>query len=193
MGITSIILLVLVCLFGMFIYGLILLVRKRWKLGVILIAPPILVGIIIIIGVIFFTHTTNPDSLNLSIKTKPNDTYHLSGKWKERIDYYSFGTDFVAICTKNNKKVHMIDYIKGDWKPNYYNFGIDIPNQIKRDTNLPEGCVPQLFDISVQKEFSMTFQVENQLEHEPLTLYYVHVREEPMSSAEYWVKPIRYQ
>ncbi|HYK73113.1 MAG TPA: hypothetical protein VEV44_08320, partial [Pseudoneobacillus sp.] len=78
MGISFIILFLLVCLFSMFIYGGILLVKKRWKRGVVLIAPPILAGIAIIIGFFYFTHTTNPDSLDLSLHTKSNDTYQLS-------------------------------------------------------------------------------------------------------------------
>lgn len=155
---------------------------------------PVLIVLFFIGGFLYLSHNTNPKSLNFSIEQEASPDYHynLSGKWNERIDYYSFGTDFVAICTKDNKKVKMTKYNKGDWKPNYYNFGTDIPYQIRKNANISESCVPQLFDIKVQKDFSMSFQVETQKEKEPVTVYYVHIRMDPMSSPSYWVKKISY-
>ncbi|WP_442596465.1 hypothetical protein [Neobacillus sp. D3-1R] len=187
MGITFFLLIVVIFLVIMLIVGGIMLVKKRWKRGLALISLPVLAGGLVAITYFYFFQPTDADSLKLSVKNKPNDTYELSGKWQERMDYYSYGTDFVAICSKDNIHAEMIDYQKGDWKPNEYRWGEDIPTEISKNFSLPEGCVPQLFDIHVQKEFSMTFHVK-----EPRSLYYVHIKIDPMSSPSYWIKQVQF-
>jgi uncharacterized membrane protein (DUF485 family) len=169
--------------------------RKRWKLGI-AVSTPLLLVVIIVLGCFFYvSHRNNSDSIDLIIKQRPpKDSYYtISGKWKERMDYYSLGWDFVAICTQNNKKVQMLEYIKGDWQSNYHNFGSDIPFQIKTNSKIPNGCVPQLFDLKMQKEFSFSFNIEKRSEIEPVTLYYIHVRMDPMDSPSYWVKTLPIQ
>lgn len=195
MGISIIVLLIVIVFFSMFFNGVILVARKRWKLAMVFMTPPILIGLLIIGAILYVSHTTNPNSIVVSIEqdSTQDHRYYLSGKWKERIDYYSYGTDFIAVCTKENKKVEMIDYVKGDWKPNYYSFGSNIPYQIKRNTDMPQGCKPQLFDIKVQKEFLLTFKIENQVWREPIEAYYVHVRIDPMDSPTFWVKSISFE
>ncbi|HLO12954.1 MAG TPA: hypothetical protein VK190_12170, partial [Pseudoneobacillus sp.] len=109
MGLSVIIFPVLVLFLSMFVFGVILLVRKRRKLGTAMLSLPVLIVLFFIGGFLYLSHNTNPKSLNFSIEQEASPDYHynLSGKWNERIDYYSFGTDFVAICTKDNKKVKM--------------------------------------------------------------------------------------
>ncbi|GMB08348.1 hypothetical protein [Thermolongibacillus altinsuensis] len=166
-----------------------LLWSKRRVLSLILFTP--LLTILALSGYVAYQswyHTT-PDSLHLSVH-KENETYVVKGKWKDRLDWYRFHSDFLVFYVSNNEK---ISNVKRERSKYYEDMDVellhgDIAYWIEEHSH-PKG-EPQIFDIQTDKQFQFSFVLPDDVKPSNVKLYYVHAREEPMDALEYWIKNV---
>ncbi|MBY6038227.1 hypothetical protein KUV80_16320 [Fictibacillus nanhaiensis] len=162
--------------------------RKRIR-SFLFFSPLILVAVFA--GYFFFqsSYHTTPDSLQVSVD-KENNTYEVTGTWKDRLDFYRFPSDFLVFYVPNNEKVlnvnrdRMKDYKEADWS--YLNH--EVRDWVERES--PNKWEPQIFDLKTDEQFSFSFILPENVKPNDVTLYYAHTREEPMDALAFWLKRI---
>lgn len=166
--------------------------RKKSKILSLLLISPIII-ILCLIGFVVYNswYYTSPDSITMSVENE-KQTYILNGEWVKPLDFYRFSTDFIVFYIPNNTKLSNVirntyqDYSEMDYKDletNIQQYLIEVGAP-----NLPA----QIFDIEASKKFQFRFDLPTNLKREDITAYYVHIREEPMDSLEFWYKEIEF-
>lgn len=171
-----------------FVWGIFLLYRRRWVSGGITVGLPVLV-VISVVGLYQWAfYESTPSALDLTVQEEGGN-FVIQGKWNTRLEPYQFGTDFLVFYTPGDELIEPIQYNKGDWQPNYWNFQEDILEVVKDRAPLDRKA--QLFDIKSEEEFEFRFRVSKRVPLHQLQIRYVHVHSAPMSSFTYWVKEVQ--
>ncbi|WP_419880941.1 hypothetical protein ACN6MY_15145 [Peribacillus sp. B-H-3] len=71
-----------------------------------------------------------------------------------------------------------------DWK------GLEESVRKRINKENPPKLSPQIFDVKTSKKFSFSFVLSKNVSQKDIKIYYVHTREEPMDSLEFWIKEI---
>lgn len=174
------------------VLGLLVLAVKVWKkskiLSLVLTVPFLLVFFFIGYVVYNSWYHTTPDSLKVNVQ-KEKQRYTLSGVWVKPLDAYRFVTDYIVIYVPYNTEVSNVK------RNRYKNYNDDevleeaARNSIKDE--ISSDLHPYIFDIEATKEFTVSFELPENLNTKDIKVFYVHIREEPMSSLEFWFKKIR--
>lgn len=175
------------------IIGLLALGVSFWrtqKIVSLLVLTPVFV-VLLFAGYVLYNswyHTT-PDSLDFTVQ-KEGQSFTVTGVWKKNLDAYRFPSDFIVFYVPNDEE---IADVKRDRVEDYEEMDRgyleeSIQESIKKE-NPPES-VPQIFDIETAKEFSFSFVLPENVKPNDVTMYYVHMREEPMDALEFWFKKI---
>ena len=175
------------------VFGLIILAVSIWKksrfLSICLTVPVFFV--LFIIGYVVFNswyHTTS-ESLEISVE-REKQRYSLSGVWVKPMDNYRFVTDYIVFYVPDNIKLSNVkrnrykDYNEMDYK------GLEAAVHKSLNEIDPPKLQPQFFDIETTKEFRISFDFPENINPSDIKVYYVHIREEPMDSLEFWFKEI---
>lgn len=171
-----------------FVWGIFLLYRRRWVSGGITVGLPVLV-IVSIIG--FFQwafYESDPSAVEITVQEE-GDHFVIHGEWNTRLEPYQFGTDFLVFYTPGDEPIEPIEYNKGDWQPNYWNFSEGI-QEVVQDSAPPDRKA-QLFDIKAEEEFRFRFRVSGGIALNQIQIRYVHVHSAPMSSLGFWTKEVQ--
>ncbi|MTI70578.1 MAG: hypothetical protein FH751_10050 [Firmicutes bacterium] len=112
MEVKVIILFFILFLIGLFIIGLFKF-KSNKKTAMILIYIPTLIFIVSIGLFLMLSHQTTVDSIQLEVEGE-NGKYTLKGKWLEKYDYYSYGTDILVFYAPDNQKIPVV--VKEDMK-----------------------------------------------------------------------------
>ncbi|WP_134703469.1 hypothetical protein [Ammoniphilus sp. YIM 78166] len=171
-----------------FVWGIFLLYRRRWVSGGITVGLPIL-AVVSVMGLYQWAfYESDPSAVDLTVQ-EDGDEFIIQGKWNTRLEPYQFGTDFLVFYTPSDEPVEPIQYNKGEWQPNYWNFQEEIVAAVKESAPLDRKA--QLFDIKAEEEFQFRFRVNERTPLDLVQIRYVHVHSAPMSSFTYWVKEVQ--
>lgn len=170
-----------------------LLWRKRRIVSLMLFIPllTVLLTVLVFGGYIMYQswyHTT-PDSLQLSVR-KEHEMYVVEGSWKDPLDAYRFPSDFLVFYVPNNEK---ITNVKRQRFKDYKEMDSTFIQEQVIDWIEEKPCLkwkPQIFDLQTDKQFQFSFVLPDNVKPSDVKLYYVHTREEPMDSLEFWFKNI---
>jgi energy-coupling factor transporter transmembrane protein EcfT len=176
------------------VFGLLVLAVKVWKKSKILslgLTVPFFL-VLFFIGYVVYNswyHTT-PDSLKVTVQ-KEKQRYTFSGVWVKQLDKYRFVTDYIVIYVPYNTEV---SNVKRNRYKNYNEMNDGELEAAARNSiqdEISSELHPYIFDIEATKEFTVSFDLPENLNPKDIKAYYVHIREEPMSSLEFWFKKIR--
>ncbi|MEH6953224.1 hypothetical protein [Neobacillus drentensis] len=176
------------------IFGLLVLAVKVWKKSKILslgLTVPVFL-VLFFIGYVVYNswyHTT-PDSLKVTVQ-KEKQRYTISGVWVKPLDAYRFVTDYIVLYVPNNT---MVSNIKRNRYKNYNEIdvaGLETAAQNYIKAEISSELHPYIFDIETTKDFTVSFDLSENLNPKDIEAYYIHIREEPMDSLEFWFKKIR--
>jgi hypothetical protein len=164
---------------------------KKYRVLSLIIFGSLLTIFLFCIGYVAYQlkYQTTPDSLHFSVH-KENETYVVKGKWKDRLDWYRFPSDFLVFYVPNNEKISNVKrkrskyYEEMDMKLLHE----DVAHWVEKHSHLKGK--PQIFDIQTDKQFQFSFVLPRDVKPSDVKLYYVHAREEPMNALEYWIKKI---
>jgi hypothetical protein len=172
----------LTLLFG----GGILYFKKRRRIGILLMAAPFVI-VAGAVGMFYWMfNQSTPDSLDLKV-TYHDCNYVLEGKWKERPDTYSYGTDLLVFYVKDNHEIQVGDY-QGSYAEIHEGILQAAMGVLQESPNYPEGLEPQIFEIKLQRKFTVEFSIPKDLTLEDIVIQYVHIAIPPMDQEFYWIK-----
>lgn len=175
------------------VFGLIIFAVGVWNksrfLSICLTVPVFIV--LFFIGYVVFNswYHTNSESLEITVE-REKQRYSLSGVWVKPMDSYRFVTDYLVFYVPENIKLSNVnrnrykDYNEMDYK------GLEAAVHKRLKEINPPKLQPQFFDIETTKEFHLSFVLPENINPNEIKAYYVHIREEPMDSLEYWFKEI---
>lgn len=176
------------------VFGLLVLAVKVWKKSKILsfgLTVPFFL-ILFFIGYVVYNswYHTAPNSLKVTVQ-KEKHRFTLSGVWVKPLDAYRFVTDYIVLYVPNNT---VVSNVKRNRYKNYNEMDIEgleaaAQNSIKDE--ISSELHPYIFDIETTKDFTVSFDLPENLNSKDIKAYYVHIREEPMDSLEFWFKKIR--
>jgi hypothetical protein len=176
------------------VFGLLVLAVKVWKKSKILslgLTVPVFF-VLFFIGYVVYNswyHTT-PESLKVTVQ-KEKQRFTLSGVWAKPLDAYRFVTDYIVIYVPYNTEV---SNVKRNRYKNYNEMDYEGLEEASRNSikdEISSDLYPHIFDIEATKEFTVSFDLPENLNPKDIKAYYVHIREEPMDSLEFWFKKIR--
>ncbi|MBT2689670.1 hypothetical protein J7I93_15890 [Bacillus sp. ISL-47] len=176
------------------VFGLLVLAVMVWKKSKILslvLSIPVFLVLFFIGDVVFnsWYHTT-PDSLKVTVQNE-NQHYTLSGVWEKPLDSYRFVTDYIVLYAPDDTKVTNVN--RNRYK-NYHEMdkeGLELAVRKYLEDEVSPELDPLIYDIETAKEFAFSFDLPENLDYNDLKVYYVHIREEPMDSLEFWFKEIK--
>ena len=116
--------------------------------------------------------------------------YVVEGSWKDPLDAYRFPSDFLVFYVPNNEKITNVKRQRfKDYKEMDSTF---IQEQVIDWIEEKPGLKwkPQIFDLQTDKQFQFSFVLPDNVKPSNMKLYYVHIREEPRDSLEFWFKNI---
>ncbi|QUH26564.1 hypothetical protein [Serpentinicella alkaliphila] len=135
-------------------------------------------------------YITSPEALDLELIQK-NQEYLVNGRWIKKFERYSYGKDFIAIHLPegtiiSSSSLKNFEIIKEE---DTY-LSEDLNAVIKKNPNYDSSKNITLFMIDLSREFQFTFELNNFLSKNDVTIQYVHVYYPPMDFLRYWVKTI---
>ncbi|MGG3888052.1 hypothetical protein [Metabacillus fastidiosus] len=147
--------------------------------------------LIMLTGYVFYQslYEVTIDSLQLHIDRK-YETFIVKGNWEEGLDEYRFPVAFAAFYVPGNGKISNIkrNNVKNTEEMDWEALNLEVKKILKEEYE--SEWEPQIIDIEPDEQFQFSFTLPENVKPNEVKLYYVHVREKPMDSLEYWLKNI---
>jgi hypothetical protein len=164
--------------------------KKSWKLAIPLLVIPLSI-ILLAVGFEYsIFYKTNPDSLDLRA-IKDDGKIEISWSWKDRIEKYAVGKDYIAVGLPESAVISNTDMTKFKISKGEDSYILKDLNRALGQSSAfnPEKDL-QIFEIPLEEEFNVYIETDPEVSINDITIHYIHVYCPPMDSYMYWVKSI---
>jgi hypothetical protein len=132
--------------------------RRNWKLLALLCAIPLILVLVISSFVYDLFYTSTPDSLEIQA-TQNNQQVNVSWVWKNKLEKYSYGKDYIAISLPKSTKISNTNLKSFEIaKVEDRNLLGDLRSLLERDPNYDSLKELYLFEVKLQKNFQAFFE-----------------------------------
>lgn len=163
-------------------------VKSQRRLALIMFAIPIIsIGLTYnFIANLFYI--TSPDALELQV-TQIEQKIFIEGKWIEKYERYSYGKDYISISLPEGMDIVNSDTPKFEMKSDENNYHYkEMIEVLKQDSDYNPDLQLTLFELELEKNFEVYFEINQDVSESDLIIQYIHVYYPPMDFFQYWVK-----